>query len=65
MGSCDAGMGDTLAAPLRFVVPPLRDCASANGITQTARSRSTYKALLIRCALMVGLICFFNLRDRL
>ena len=35
------GMGDTLAAPLRFVVPPLRDCASANGITHTARSRST------------------------
>src|SRR4029077_9391468 len=34
-------------------------CASANGMTQTARSRSTYNALRIKCALIVRSFCFF------
>src|SRR5206468_5221055 len=37
---------------------PLPLCASANGITQTARSRSMKNAPRRRCALMEG-FCFF------
>ena len=38
---------------------PAFRCASVNGITQTARSRSRINALQIRCALMECLVCFF------
>ena len=34
-------------------------CASANGMTQTATSRSTHNTLRIKCALIVSLVCFF------
>jgi hypothetical protein len=50
---------DVLAATLRFVVPRLRDCASANGIALTATSESRINALRRICALIEGLICFF------
>src|SRR5262245_57650695 len=46
-------------ASLRFA--GLFRCASANGIMHTARSRSTYDALRIKCALMVWFFCFFIL----
>src|SRR5438876_1823701 len=41
-----------------FCLAALRD-ASANGIAQTARSRSRINALQSRCALIECLICFF------
>src|SRR5881397_614198 len=47
------------AATLRFAVPRLRDCASANGIALTATSASRINALRRICALIEGLICFF------
>src|SRR6266513_3464870 len=37
---------------------PLSRCASANGITPTARNRSTKNAARRRCALMAELFCF-------
>src|SRR5882724_4019592 len=42
-----------------LLVPRLRDCASVNGIAQTARSASRINALQRRCALMECLVCFF------
>src|SRR5436190_8552713 len=46
-------------ATLCLRVPRLRDCASANGIAQTARSESRVSALQRRCALIECLVCFF------
>src|SRR5438094_9355829 len=45
-------------ATLCLVVPRLRDCASANGMAQMARSRSRMSALQRRCALIEE-FCFF------
>src|SRR5438552_3205357 len=42
-----------------LLVPRLRDCASANGIAQTARSESRISALQRRCALIECFVCFF------
>src|SRR5216117_545560 len=50
--------GAFVLAALCFVVPRLRDCASANGIAQTARSESKMSALQRRCALIEE-FCFF------
>jgi len=47
------------SATLRLDIPRLGDCASTNGMAQTARSESRIGALLRRCALMERLICFF------
>ena len=54
VGHVPRGASDLLPIPL---------CASANGITQMARSRSRKNALRRRCALMEGLFCFFILFD--
>jgi len=61
VGSCDWSTG---FATLGSIFPRLRDCASANGIAQIARSESRISALRRRCALMEGLICFFTSRVR-
>src|SRR2546430_14235494 len=45
-------------ATLCFAVPRLRDCASANGIAQTANSVRRISALQRRCALIEE-FCFF------
>src|SRR5438034_651655 len=54
VGHVPRGASDLLPIPL---------CASANGITQMAGSRSRKNALRRRCALMEGLFCFFILFD--
>src|SRR5437762_4985481 len=59
VGSCDWSVR---LATLRLVASRLRDCASANGIAQMARSKSRMSALRRRCALTEGLICFFTSR---
>src|SRR5437762_14210775 len=45
-------------ATLCFAVPRLRDCASANGIAQTANSVRRISALQRRCVLIEE-FCFF------
>ena len=57
-GGAVAGLKLRLVAGATLRLLAVR-CASANGITQTATSRSTYNALRIRCALMLWLFCFF------
>src|SRR5215212_4045264 len=57
-GGAVAGLKLRLLAGATLRVVAVR-CASANGITQMATSRSTYNALRIRCALMLWLSCFF------
>src|SRR6266513_1440819 len=62
------GVGHVPVGAMDRLLPPMRDCASANGITHTAKSGSRINALRRRCALMVGLICFFicfNLLEQL
>jgi hypothetical protein len=58
-GGSSAIAGAFVLATLCLLVPRLRDCASVNGIAQTASSESRINALRSRCALMDGLACLF------